>query len=167
MWPRTAGLPVLAAGGIADGRGLAAVLLLGAAGAVLGTRFLAASECSILPAWQAALLAAHPEDAWASTLPDLPSAGWPGATARVLANPLLREWQPQAAALSATDSPSPALAAMRAAVEAGESANDADGQFLYAGQSTGLIHSIEPAAEIIANLLRDARLLLHGASARW
>lgn len=160
------GLPVLAAGGIADGRGLAAVLLLGAAGAVLGTRFLAASECGILPAWQAALLAAQPEDAWATPLPDLPRAGWPGATARVLANPLLRTWQPQAAALVlAPDNPT--LAAMRAAVEHGETTHDADAQFLYAGQSTGVIHTIQPAAEIITTLVRDARLLLRGASARW
>src|SRR4051794_2414098 len=75
-------IPVIAAGGIADGRGLAAALVLGAAGANVGTRFLAAEEADSHPAWRDAILAAESEDAvrlaaWSAFFPAAGDAAYP------------------------------------------------------------------------------------------
>src|SRR5204863_2301353 len=82
--------PVVAAGGIADGRGLAAVLALGAAGAWVGTRFLAARESAIHPAYRARILAAGEGDTFYGTLFD---RGWPDAPHRTLRNSTVEAWE--------------------------------------------------------------------------
>jgi nitronate monooxygenase len=83
-------VPVVAAGGIADGRGLAAVLALGAVGAWVGTRFLAAPEAAIHPDYRRRILAAGEDDTFYSTLFD---RGWPDAPHRTLRNSTVEAWE--------------------------------------------------------------------------
>jgi len=83
-------VPVVAAGGIADGRGLAAALALGAAGACVGTRFLAAQEASIHEDYRQRLLAAVETDTYYGTLFD---GGWPDAPHRALRNSTVETWE--------------------------------------------------------------------------
>ena len=83
--------PVIAAGGIADGRGMAAALALGAAGVWVGTRFLASEEVSIHPEYQRRILAASENDtAYCENLFD---GGWANAPHRVLRNSTVRDWE--------------------------------------------------------------------------
>jgi NAD(P)H-dependent flavin oxidoreductase YrpB (nitropropane dioxygenase family) len=83
--------PVIAAGGIADGRGMAAALALGAAGVWVGTRFLGSEEVSIQPEYRRRILAASENDTvWCENLFD---GGWPNAPHRVLCNSTTRNWE--------------------------------------------------------------------------
>src|ERR1700681_3318979 len=87
------GVPVLAAGGIADGRGLAAVLMLGAQGALIGTRFLATPEARGRGHSKDAILNAMGSQTVASTFfDDVMKRVWPGALVRAIQHPLLEEW---------------------------------------------------------------------------
>jgi nitronate monooxygenase len=88
--------PVLAAGGIADGRGLAAALVLGASGAMLGTRFAASREALIAPWFARAIVEGRGEDTERSRVTDIARGGgdWPRKwTARTLRNELLQQWR--------------------------------------------------------------------------
>lgn len=83
-------VPVVAAGGIADGRGLAAALALGAAGAWIGTRFLVSEEALVHPRYRELLLEADKNDTAYTTLFNI---GWPdGAPHRVLRNSTFKAW---------------------------------------------------------------------------
>ncbi len=83
-------LPMLAAGGLADGRGLAAALALGADGAVFGTRFLVANESAAHREYKNAVIAAQAEDTLHTTLYDI---GWPDAAHRVIRTPTVEAWE--------------------------------------------------------------------------
>ena len=83
-------LPMLAAGGIADGRGLAAALALGADGAVFGTRFLASRESAAHPSYKDRIVNARAEDTVHTKLYDM---GWPDAAHRVLRTAVYEEWE--------------------------------------------------------------------------
>src|SRR6185503_5154960 len=83
-------VPVVAAGGIADGRGLAAVLMLGAAGAWIGTRFLAAEEAAIHPRYRERILSATETD---TVYTELFDGGWPDAPHRVIRNKTFDTWE--------------------------------------------------------------------------
>src|SRR5256886_2093022 len=90
-------IPVVAAGGIADGRGLAAALVLGAQGINVGTRFLATVEAPISEGWKQAILTAESEDAvkveaWNDIIP-LPGGGGYGTVPRALRTPFIEAWQ--------------------------------------------------------------------------
>ncbi len=86
-------VPVLAAGGIADGRGLAAAIMLGADGVLLGTRFLASRESSLHPNFKQAILESDGHDTLLSEIPDI-AAGlvWPGAMSRSRRNRFIERW---------------------------------------------------------------------------
>ena len=84
-------IPVIAAGGIADGRGLAAVMALGASGAWIGTRFLASEEVAIHPHYRERLLQATEDDT--VYLDELFDIGWPKAPHRVLRNGTVADWE--------------------------------------------------------------------------
>ena len=91
-------VPVLAAGGVADGRGLAAALVLGAAGANVGTRFLASEEASATTAWKERIVGARAEDCvrfetWSAIMP--PSSGY-AVVPRVITTPFVEQWQGRA-----------------------------------------------------------------------
>jgi NAD(P)H-dependent flavin oxidoreductase YrpB (nitropropane dioxygenase family) len=143
--------PVVAAGGIADGRGLAAVMMLGASGVLVGTRFLATIEAPVPEGWKRALQAANPEDAWQTDMPDiLDEHAWPGATVRVLANEPVRTWQGREAEIA------PNRERIQSKIDRAWESGDAEGYFLYAGQSAGLIHDIIPAGELVSRIAREA-----------
>ncbi|HKV88951.1 MAG TPA: nitronate monooxygenase [Candidatus Dormibacteraeota bacterium] len=143
--------PVLAAGGIADGRGLAAVLMLGAQGALIGTRFLATHEARIPAHAKDVILNALGSQTVASKFyDDVLGIVWPGSVVRSIQHPLLDEWanRPQEWGLAAGEL-GPAL---QAAVAAGD--------FVMAGESAGLVHDIVPAGELVGRIARQAEALL-------
>jgi NAD(P)H-dependent flavin oxidoreductase YrpB (nitropropane dioxygenase family) len=159
-------VPVVAAGGIADGRGLAAVLALGAEAAWIGTRFLAAVEADLHPHYRARILEASGGDTFYSQLFD---GGWPDAPGRVLRNPTVAAWE-------AAGRPAPgARPGEREAIgHAGSEAvfryeavtartdftGDIDAMSLWAGQGVGLANRVQPAAEIVRDLVSEARSVL-------
>lgn len=150
-------VPVLAAGGIVDGRGLAAALALGAGGAVMGTRFIASDECPASASWKAALLAAKTGDTLVSGVWDqIRGEDWPGVNVRSLRNTVLDHWHGRAEALAAEQGP--ALADLVAA----ELRDDASGMALLAGTGAGRIKSILPAGQIIADVMAEAERVLAG-----
>ena len=148
-------VPVIAAGGIADGRGLAAAVALGALGALLGTRFLATSE-SPLPAWaKQAILDSDGHDTDLTEIPDLISETvWPGAFARVWRNQLIRNWSGREWEVRAR------AREIAAEVNEARAKGDAQGVPLLFGQDAGLIRSIEPAGDVIARMVQDAAAIL-------
>lgn len=154
------GVPVVAAGGIADGRGMAAAMLLGADGVVVGTRFLATVESPVPESWKTALLSANPEDAWQTDLPDvLDEHAWPGATVRVLANSPVRSWHDRLSDVPEHRSQ------IQTDLDRAWQSGDAERFFVYAGQSAGLIHDIVPAAEVVQRMIDEAAMLLDGGRA--
>jgi NAD(P)H-dependent flavin oxidoreductase YrpB (nitropropane dioxygenase family) len=84
--------PVVAAGGIADGRGLAAALALGAEGVAIGTRFIASVECNAHDVYKEKVLTANEEDTVRATLF---GNGWPNAWHRTLCTDFVKQWLPQ------------------------------------------------------------------------
>ena len=148
-------VPVLAAGGIADGRGLAAALALGAQGVLLGTRFLATTESPLHPNFKQAIVDSDGHDTLLSEIPDL-AAGivWPGAMSRSRRNGFIARWAGREWALRQRQAE--ALAAVKAARQSGNT----DEAPLSMGQDAGLIHDIAPAAEIVSRIAREAEEIL-------
>jgi NAD(P)H-dependent flavin oxidoreductase YrpB (nitropropane dioxygenase family) len=164
-------VPVVLAGGVADGRGLAAALSLGAAGVWLGTRFLAATEARVHPDYSDRLLASGGADTVLTTAFD---GGWDGQH-RVLRNSTLQAWEahgrppsgrrpgehdvvghgPRGEELLRYDMTSPGVGTT-GAVEA---------MALYAGQSVELVTDRRPAADIVAAVVQEAEAALDRAAA--
>jgi NAD(P)H-dependent flavin oxidoreductase YrpB (nitropropane dioxygenase family) len=159
--------PVIAAGGIADGRGLAAVLALGAQAAWVGTRLLLAQECKSHPAYRERLQAARETDTVHTRLFD---GGWPDAPLRCLGNETLEAW-------IAAGRPEPGgrpnegevvahygngKPVLRYAID--EPTADMTGNILalvlYAGQGVGLAKEEKPVAEILGEMAADASEIL-------
>jgi nitronate monooxygenase len=143
--------PVLAAGGIADGRGLAATLMLGAAGVMIGTRFEATPE-ALLDAEEAkAITAAGAADTVRGRVLDIATeAGWPQRyTARTLRNGFTDMWEGREPALTADQG---ALAEFRAAVERG----DREYLPIWAGESVDLITELTSASALVARIAERA-----------
>jgi enoyl-[acyl-carrier protein] reductase II len=147
--------PVAAAGGIADGRGLAAALALGADGVLLGTRFLASRESPLHPNFKQAIVDSDGHDTLLSEIPDI-AAGvvWSGAMSRSRRNRFIERWAGREWALR--QGRAEALAGVQAARKSG----DAEEAVLSMGQDAGLIHDIAPAAEIVTRIARDAERIL-------
>jgi nitronate monooxygenase len=153
------GVPVIAAGGVADADGLRRALAAGAAGVVMGTRFLATPEADIHPGYAEQLVAAEPDD---TVLTHLFDGGWPGAAHRVLRNSTFREWEAagrpgpgarpnEGEVVAETDG---VPIARYAADEPRRSTTGAiEAMCLYAGRGVGRITSVEPAAEIVARMV--------------
>ncbi len=153
-------LPVLAAGGIASGRGLAAVLAAGACGAWLGTPVLVAAESRTPEGARAKLLAAdETQTVLTSVFDRVQGKSWPPQfPGRALRNAFVERWQGHEDELLRAPE---AVAAFRAAKAAGDytTAN------LYAGQSVGLLQQTEPAGAIVERIASEARACLRGVSA--
>lgn len=147
--------PVIAAGGIADGRGLLAALDQGAQAVSLGTRFLCSEESRAAPAYKDRIVQARAEDTLLTTAFDLE---WPEAPHRVLRNRVTGAWQAAG---------SPRLPENRYSISMPMTgfAGDLEDQALYCGQSCSLIDDIRPAAEIVRSLAEDAEALLRARSA--
>ena len=156
--------PVLAAGGISDGRGLAAVLALGAAGAYIGTRFLASEEASVAPEYLELLLNAEVSDTVYTTLFDY---GWPGAPHRALRNSTYRTWieagQPPKDKLPgqdeilATHSSGYHVKRYESYTATAELEGNIEALSLWAGQGVGLVNQVQPAADIVKEIADEAR----------
>ncbi len=145
-------IPVIAAGGIADGRGFAASVMLGACGVQIGTRFLAAEECSIHPEYKARLLKAKDT----STVVTGRRLGHP---VRSLKTPFSRAYaKAEYTDISDEELEAMAVGSLRAAVVDGDGKK---GCFL-AGQISGLVTKEQPAAEIISEIMQQAEALLNG-----
>lgn len=153
-------VPVLAAGGIADGRGLAAVLALGAAGALIGTRFQATAEALVDPAVKKAIVAGGGEDTEVSRILDIArGAPWPARyPARTLGHPYLDEWRGREDELAAD---ARARQAFRDGVASGELSPP-----MWASQAIGLIADLPPAADLVAALAAQAEDALARAGGR-
>jgi nitronate monooxygenase len=138
--------PVLAAGGIVDGRGLAAALSLGAGGALLGTRFQASLEALVPPAVSKALLAADGADTERNRVLDVARGSrWPAAyLGRTLRNPFLEEWRGR-------DADPAVQQAYR---------DDPGAAPIWAGQAVGRITTLEPAQDLVASIAREADAVL-------
>jgi NAD(P)H-dependent flavin oxidoreductase YrpB (nitropropane dioxygenase family) len=148
-------VPVLAAGGFADGRGLAAALSLGADGILLGTRFLASAESPLHANFKQAIVDCDGHDTQLTEIPDLASGlVWPGAMTRARRNRFIERWAGREWAMRRDRAE--ALAAIQAARKAG----DAEAAPLSMGQDAGLIHDIPPAAEIVRRIAREAEEIL-------
>jgi nitronate monooxygenase len=134
-------VPVLAAGGIADGHGLTAALVLGATGVLVGTRFVASSESLASSAVAKALVESHGEEAESSRVHDI-AAGvpWPRQyPGRSIRNAYGDRWRGREEELAASPG---ALRSYREAVAVG----DPEAVPAWAGEDIDLIHDIEPAA---------------------
>lgn len=154
-------IPVVAAGGIADGRGLAAVLMLGAAGASLGTRFVASDEWGG-GAWeQGAVLAAGADDTIRTSVYDqVRGAAFPAGIAdRVLRNRFNTTWDGRTTEIGERQ------ADLQRELEAGAQAQDPDVVDISAGVAAGLIRSLEPAGEIVRRIVAEAEQLLRQRAA--
>ena len=149
-------IPVVAAGGIADGRGLAAALMLGAAGAWLGTRFVASHEWGGQPWEQAAVVAATADDTVRTSVYDrIRAAAFPdGIADRVLRNAFVECWQGRDDALRAQQD------ALRQQLAEAAQLADAGVVDISAGVASGIIHAVEPAGAIIRRIVREAEQLL-------
>jgi nitronate monooxygenase/enoyl-[acyl-carrier protein] reductase II len=163
-------LPVVAAGGVGDGRGVAAALALGAQAVSMGTRFLASDEAMVEPAYKERIVHAGAADTVYTSLFDL---GWPDAPHRVLRNRAYTEWEAAGAPPSGQRPGEGVIVASaplggmtldvpRYAVVAPVTGfrGDMDYVALYAGQSCELVHDIKPAAAIVRELAHDAAAAL-------
>ncbi len=151
-------IPVIAAGGIADGRGVAAAFMLGAVGVQLGTRFLVATECGVHQNYKDAVLKASD----ISTVTTGRRFG--GNTCRSIKNAFTRnfvkeEYSPEATPESVANL---GVGALRLAAVEGDAKNGC----LLAGQISGMVNKEQPAAEIIKEIFDEAETLLGGAS-KW
>lgn len=154
-------VPVIAAGGIATGEGLAAALALGAEGALIGTRFLATPEAPVADGFKNAVLASDGHNTILTEIPDIARGRvWPGAFSRVVRNRLIEEWAGREGELRSRRS------GVGAAMDAAFKAGDASYAPLFIGQDAGLIDTILPAAEIVRRLVADAEAALARVTAR-
>jgi NAD(P)H-dependent flavin oxidoreductase YrpB (nitropropane dioxygenase family) len=160
-------VPVLAGGGIADGRGLAAALALGAQGAWIGTRFLLAEEATIHDGYRDLLLAAGAAGTVHSSLFDV---GWPNAPHRTLRNSTYDAWQqagrPETGRRPGEGEPvarkpdgSPVVRYASQTPSTGIE-GDIEAMSTWSGQGIGLVDRVQPAAEIVRELVEEAEAVL-------
>jgi len=149
-----------AAGGIGDGRGLAASLMLGADGILVGSRFWATNEALVGPNMHQASIYATGDQTIRSSVMDIArKIDWPEAySCRVLQNRFTDRWHTDLENLIANADEE--AAKWRAAWQA----DDPQGSNTFVGEVTGLIHDIRPAVEIMESMVSEAEALLKNAS---
>jgi nitronate monooxygenase len=154
-------VPVLAAGGIADGRGVAAALTLGAGGALIGTRFQATAEALADPDAKKAIVDGGGEETERSSVLDIARGSrWPlEYTGRTLGHPFLDRWRDAEAELAADPDD------VRRAYQEGVARGDLPAQPVWASQAIGLIHDLPPAGDLVGVLAAQAEEALARASA--
>ncbi len=153
----TVNVPVIAAGGIADGRGIAASFMLGAVGVQVGTRFLVAHECTIHPNYKEKILQARDIDTG--------TAGKRlGHPVRAIRNSFMREFMRREydSSISNEELEAFGAGALRLAAREGDVKNGT----VMAGQCSAMVNKEQPAAEIIREMFSEAEVLLQGA-AKW
>ncbi|CEJ09924.1 Nitronate monooxygenase [bacterium YEK0313] len=150
------GIPVAAAGGIGDGRGLAAALALGAGGAVCGTAFFAASEALSHPNAKRAAVEASGDDTIRGSVFDVARGiDWPKPwTMRTLANGFSRQWHGDLPGLQAN------LAAEQARYEQARQAGNTDIAAVIIGEGADMVRAVEPAEAIVRRITAEAEQAL-------
>jgi nitronate monooxygenase len=157
------GVPVVAAGGVADGRGFAAALMLGADGVLVGTRFYATLEAAGLQAAKERIVAAGGDNTVRGILFDIVRRNvWPAPfTGRVLQNKFSERWRGrESELLQNVERESARYAEAR-------TAGDYDTAAVIAGEGVDLISDILPAAEVVARMSKEASDLLAGTTNRY
>jgi enoyl-[acyl-carrier protein] reductase II len=158
-------IPVVAAGGIADGRGLAAALMLGAQGINIGTRFLASVEAALVgQQWKQRILTAESEDAIKvnfinEVFPVSNPNSYKGTAPRALRTSFIEEWNQKS-----SDEVKSQAEQLRNTIMNGIKEGKNHELVPFTGQPTGLIHEILPAAEIIRNIVKEAEETIMYAS---
>lgn len=162
-------IPVVAAGGITDGRGLAAALALGAQAAWMGTRFLASSEAAAHRDYRARVLGASTDDTFHSALFDV---GWPDAPGRVLRNSTVEAWEaagggarPGEGEIIARSGDGEPVHRYASVTARRDITGDIEAMPLWAGQGVGLVRREQTAAEIVAEVVAEAEERLAGLAA--
>ncbi len=147
---------VLAAGGIADGRGIAAALMLGADGVLLGTRFWATQEALIHPAAKARVVAANGDETIRTSVYDIVrDRPWPASyTGRLMRNAFIETWHGREDELRTL------AGAQREAVEAADRSGDYDVSNVTVGEAIGLIEDLPPAGALVERLAAEAEAQL-------
>ena len=147
--------PVLAAGGIADGRGLAAALALGAAGALIGTRFQATAEALVDPSVSKAIIEGRGEDTERNRVLDIArSSKWPSKySARTLGHPFLDQWRDREDELASDQG-------ARQAYEDGIESGDLPPEPVWASEAVDLINDLPAAADLVGVLVAQAERAL-------
>lgn len=150
-------IPVIAAGGIADGRGVAASFMLGACGVQMGTRFLSAYECNVHPDYKARILKA-------GDLCTMVTGKRLGHPVRSLRTPFAQEYMKKEYNSNISDEELEAFAvgSLRKAAKEG---NGQEGSFL-SGQIAAMVKKEEPAADIVRSVIEEAEVILGGAG-KW
>jgi nitronate monooxygenase len=151
-------VPVAAAGGIGDGRGLAAMMMLGASGVLLGTRFYASQECDGADEAKKRICAASSGNSVRGIIFDLSRNNvWPAPfTGRCLINDHARRWMGREVELMQN------VRTVAAEYAAARAAGNFDIAAVIAGEAVGLIHDIPPAAEIVDRIVTEADQILSG-----
>jgi nitronate monooxygenase/enoyl-[acyl-carrier protein] reductase II len=156
-------VPVAAAGGIADGRSLAAAILLGASGANIGTRFLASAEADVADEWKQTIVAGRAEDAVkaefaADILPPASEGAYDGVAPRVLRTAFVERWNAD------RDGARAGAAALGSEVVEAIQSGRGHEYLPFSGQSVGLIDDVLPVADIVRNLVDGAERALAQSS---
>jgi len=157
-------IPVVAAGGIADGRGLAAALMLGAQGINIGTRFLASVEVALVnQQWKQKIITAQSEDAIRvnfinDIFPVSNPNSYKGTAPRALRTSFIEEWNQKS-----PDEVKGQAEQLRNTIITGIKEGKSHELVPFTGQSAGLIHAILPAAEIIRNIVKEAEETIRSA----
>jgi nitronate monooxygenase len=151
-------VPVVAAGGIADGRGLAAMIMLGASGVLMGTRFYASIEADVAEEAKRRICAAGSGDTVRGVVFDWSrNIFWPAPfTGRSLVNDHTRRWHGREAELMHN------IGTVTAEYAVAKAAGNFDIAVVFAGESVGLIHDIRPAAEIVERIAAEAEQIMLG-----
>ena len=157
-------VPVVAAGGIFDGRGLAAALVLGAVGVNLGTRFLASEESPISAEWRDAILEAASEDTMKldvlNDIQPIPGTAGYGTVLRSIRTPFMSEWQGK------REQARSERERLRKEMSAATSAGRRHEVMLTAGQGAGGIKDVLPVGKIMRRMIAEAEQALAANSRR-
>lgn len=152
---------LVAAGGIADGRGLAAALMLGADGVLMGTRFWVTQEASVHPKMKQHVLKSEGDDTVQTSLFDILRAKkWPdGFVGRYMDNSFLKEWRGREEELLS------AREGLLADFDSSNDAGDVTRGIVTVGEAVGLISDIPSASDLVARIAQDAEASLRGRTA--
>lgn len=156
-------VPVVAAGGLSDGRGLAAALMLGASGILVGTRFWATPEALGSDNAKRLLTEARSDDTLRTRIFDIVRGlDWPqGYSGRAIANDFSRRWHGHESELEQN------LAGEAEAYWTAAHAGDTSKSVVFAGEGLDLIHDIKPAGDIVRMIAEDAERLLKTQAGAW
>jgi len=147
-------VPVIAAGGMADGRGLVAALALGAEGAIFGTRLIATPEAQAAPGYRDAIVRANEADT-------MRTRAYTGKTARAIKTAYAEEWEKKSDEIQPF--PMQAMTSIQNQVmdyPGVTESFDVTRTFMPAGQGAGMIREIKPAADVVRDIVREAEAVI-------